>query len=625
MRIDDSGPISIFRIEPTDERQAIFQELHTRCGQKDGVVLVLPNEAIRAFQSPKDFHELKIVKRHWDLQLVLVIPKQGQAQWARSNNFTVYPSWEDLVKAISGKKNRDSGTGTKLATYQEHSEVMYPQPPTPLTQIPFHQEEQQPDLFPPSIMANGHAPSRVPNPVTPVPTISAEFLAEAGSQISASQPLHTKQEPYSLSQPLHTELERSLSQPLHASLAPPISTPAAPPTYGQQKGQPRRQMWLYIVLTIVLISAVGSAGLLIAQRGTAPSTNSPANVTAPTLTGHLYFQSSGQINEMGTTGINDVVELTLSNLPAHKPGKSYYAWLRSDANRSDGPVIMLGQLQVSQGKAALTYRDAQHTDLLTIMSQFLVTEEDATIQPAVPSPDSANWRYSGIIPQTPNPADTQDHFSYLDHLRHLLAADPTLEKLGLHGGLSFWLDKNTKKVGEWASAAQDEQDPNLIHRHMLRILDYLDGVDNVAGDVPAGSPILVDQTQGKVGLLQIHAGQNPEGYLQHIGFHLNSLVSSPGADQSQQVLAQQLVIAMNNVNTWLGKARQDAQQLVVLSNEQLTQPPAKALLNDLATQVNIAYVGTTDPTTGNVQHGVSWIRTTMQNMAVINIFPYKPL
>src|SRR5437764_10668890 len=116
MRIDDSGPASILMIDPPDEWDAIAKELQARNGQKEGVVIILPNKAAKAFESPRAFYNLKVTKRQWKLQIVFIIPKPGQAQWAKVNNFTVYASWDELINGKSMQRKHSVLKGTALVT-----------------------------------------------------------------------------------------------------------------------------------------------------------------------------------------------------------------------------------------------------------------------------------------------------------------------------------------------------------------------------------------------------------------------------------------------------------------------------------------------------------------------------
>src|SRR5205085_12152625 len=153
------------------------------------------------------------------------------------------------------------------------------------------------------------------------------------------------------------------------------------------------------------------------------------------IMGHIYFLSSEQLSEDSSQGIDDEVQIDLHNLANPAPGKSYYGWLLRDENLGEANSTFLGKLPVNSGNVDMLYTgDAQHSNLLEVDSRFLITEEDAAITPITPSPDYSTWRYYAEFPQSPNPADP-NHYSFLDHLRHLLASDPTLNDLEMPGGL----------------------------------------------------------------------------------------------------------------------------------------------------------------------------------------------
>lgn len=602
MRRDDTGQTSLFYIEPDDEKEEVWGALQTLSGQKDGVIILLPNQMTKAFRSPRDFNELKLLKRRGIIPSVaFIISKESVLQWATSNGFTAYSSLEAF-----------SQTPKKvLPRIQHQAEDMH----TPEVQIRHPPTAAQ--VYPPP------KPRKVVDPITPLPTINEEYLqslSEAAHQRATPLTISNNQEevivPTQFEQPIlpaHLTLE-----PGPKEKTPTYDSPSLPPK--KRTTKPVKSNLQFIgMLCIVLAIATLSATLL--QRGAVPgSTQHSSQATSEKLVGHLYFLSSGQLSDNGATGVNDQVEISLSNISLPTPGKSYYAWLRSDANQSDGPVILLGQLTVKNGNAQLSYKEAQHKDMLTNMSQFLITEEDASMQPTVPSPDQIIWKYRGSIPNIPNPQDTTNHFSLLKHLRHLLAAEPKLEGIGLHGGLSLWLFKNTGKLIEWSQSARDDwgKDSGLLRRQIIRDLDYLDGIKMVSQDVPAGTPTLVDPVQGEIGLLQIQAYQDPTSITTQIQSHLTSLVSSPGTSPVQTQIAAQIHVAMNNVNHWLKQAREDAIQLVTLSDTQLKSQSALTLLNDLVNQVNNAYIGMTDPAINTMQ-GVVWIHDNMQKLGMIDI------
>ncbi len=594
MKRDDTGSASIIYVEADDDKQVIFHELETLHDQKNAFVIVLKGQLTKAFQSPKDFHDFKLLKRQVNLPIIFVIPKSSLSQWAIGNGFTVYPSLEALTQTTPGKANRNAFARAQLIA------------DPPLSSEP---SEQRATFLTPDLAVDD-----------PPPRFSAPlpFLLDDDDESPPESSLLTPDFP------LHAEMFPEQESP---SFAPP-QRPLPPPVFAQaspKKSRRGKPTMLIILLALIVLIAALSAGLLFAQRtGSTPSAPSQQAASPSTVVGHLYFLSSGQLSQVGTTGINDKIELELSSMSPPATGKSYFAWLRSDANMSDGSVILLGQLTVSHGSARLVYTDAQHTDLLVQMSRVLITEEDASLIPTVPSLDSSAWHFAGGLSQEPAPND-QKHYSLLDHVRHLLAAEPSLEARGLHGGLNLWLYRNVGKLLEWTRNAQDgwgnpNQSP-LMRRQVMRVLEYLDGTGEINTDVAGHPPIIVDAVEGQVGILQTHAYQDPSSLLEQIGFHLTSLVEAPGVSAAQRQTALQLDGALNAVQSDLENARQDAKQLVMLSDSQLQGPRAQSLLNDLVTQTTTAYVGTTDPSTGKTQPGVVGIYESMHMLGTIDITP----
>src|SRR5260370_6845403 len=86
----------------------------------------------------------------------------------------------------------------------------------------------------------------------------------------------------------------------------------------------------------------------------------------------------------------------------------------------------------------------------------------------------------------------------------------------------------------------------------------------------------------------------------------------------------QIHTGIKNVEVWLAKVRKDAQQLEPLSLQQLSQPAALAILNDMANQALYAFAGRIDPTTGNVQEGVIQIHYNIQLLATFDVRPSIP-
>ena len=203
--------------------------------------------------------------------------------------------------------------------------------------------------------------------------------------------------------------------------------------------------------------------------------------------------------------------------------------------------------------------------------------------PSTPSFNLSTWRYFAQLPHQRAPGQT---FSMLDHLRHLLTNDPKLKARGLPGGLNIWLFRNTQKVLEWAGSARDDwttKTPQNTHKHLIRILEYLDSLQYVQADVP-DRPFVnyVNNTIAQVPLLAFPnaVNQKPPDYLHHIDKHMHAVVGAPGVTPQQSQLATDIDKAINNVGKWLNQVRADAKQLVVLDDGQsgavitaIFQPP----------------------------------------------------
>ena len=371
-------------------------------------------------------------------------------------------------------------------------------------------------------------------------------------------------------------------------------------------------------------------------------TRQQENAAAVSIAGHVYFISSWQGNINNSRGINDEVQVDLQNIPAPSAGKSYYAWLLGDVNQPEMPWVLLGKVSENQGNIAFVYPgDQLHTNLLANNSRFLITEENAHKTQNNPFLDLSTWRYYAVLPQNRSSTDV-DHFSMLDHLRHLLVQAPELDALGLPGGMSLWLLRNTEEILKWSVETKDRfNNINAVRSLLTNILYYLDGkcaLRDLQG-VPPGMPrILLDQTIAHIAqfallnpcmqeqLEQASALKNafhdtPHDYLDHVLFHLVGVLRSPGATPATRALAAQINTAINNVRVWLSQLHRDAVHLAHMTDEQLAQ--ALPVLDDMAVQASFAYAGRVDPTTGNMQGGVTWIYTGIQHLASFDVIVYR--
>jgi len=441
--------------------------------------------------------------------------------------------------------------------------------------------------------------------------------------------------------------------------APPPASPfAMPPTYDRppvsssrfafitpvtsfiediKSGRLNRRERLMVVLIagLLLIAILGTTLVAVLRPGPSLANHPTGNPPATTVFGHAYFLSSQLPSGNNSQGINDELQLDLSNLPPPAHGDSYYLWLLPDKNNFDnGTTTLLGTLTLQGNAVHFNYTNPSHGNLLAMGSRLLVTEESANIKPANPSPNKKAMRYYAELPQVPNPADTADHYSDLDHLRHLLVDDPTLRNNSLTGGLDIWFFQNMQKIQGWATAAQNEisvmsttKDTRIMRSLLIRILLYLDSTAHVQQDVPAipstvQSPTAADQQMARIGLLTLQPNQPVPGYINHLGKHLSALIASPYSTQQQSELAGKINTALNIIYGNLQRVEKDASKLVQMTNQQMLTPGAIATLNDLALQATNAYIGQIDPTTGMRQNGAVWVYDSIRQLAMFTITKY---
>ena len=592
MKRSDSGDFCVLYVEPEDDKSAVFASLGEQ--GKPAVILLSSSWAqtrARVFQRPEDFSDLKHLKRQSDLTIFFVITgNEYLRQLATRNGFPTYSSIDALAEALV--------EGRSSLTQQR---VMAKNAPAPGYSMP-----PSPRLFPAlATKPAQNISARKTVPLAPASTfspINASIIAHMPTPVPASR---------------HTTDPGTFAAPTLPLVPPPVTRRR------KQRGS-RGALVAFALISLIVLGGSALGYFVFYAHGTIRAS---AVVAAPKILGRLNFLSSEQVSETSNAGLNDEVELDMHGIQPPAPGYSFYAWLLGDQNSGDSIVILLSKLTIVGGNAHLLYMgDAQHTNLLDITSRFLVTEESATITPVSPSPDYNTWRYYGEIPQTPDPQDA-NHFSYLDHLRHLLSSDPLLNSLELPGGLCNWFFRNTDKLLEWTVSARDRwdevRDTGFAARQTLRALAYLDGLSFVAQDIPPGLSLPDTPHIASVGLINTQSGnQTPPGYIAHILHHLNGLINAPGSTLATRPAVAQIIDAMSNAQQWLQKLRADARQFVFMTNAQLMQPAALALLNDMVQQANNAYSGQIDPVSGVTHQGVIWIHAQAQALATLNVFQY---
>jgi hypothetical protein len=602
MKSNVAGDFCVLYVEPTDEKTALIEFISA---QHKPVVLMLPVQSrLKVFQHPDDFNDLKQVKRQLDLPLVFVTSgNELLRKLAWRNGFPAYVSIDELADSLS--------TG-HLALSRQRTLARKTVPLNPAS------AEGSSSIKWTAAGDHKDPPFPIP-PLSPLQERSSSMRGIAGDHkgppflsTPPPSPLQVRAVP---PEPISSMLQQSAPKAVSSSQLPRV------PMAGS------RGRSFPAVLFIMLLLLVGGTGVISYLWFSRLYMLLPVAVPASHIVGRVTFLSSEQLSENSSQGINDEVQIDLHGLSSPAAGKSYCAWLLGDNNMDEAKSILLGKLPVNQGNAYLFYPgDPQHTNLLEFNSRFVVTEEDAAMTPITPSPDYSAWRYYGEIPQSPDPLNSH-HYSFLDHMRHLLASEPMLNELELPGGLNNWFYRNTGKLIEWTVSARDRweesKDLAFVQRQTIRTLTYLDGLSFMPQDLPPDTALPDTSKPCSVGLLDVNGpNQNPASYIGSIVYHLNGLLDAPGSTPGERASVSQIIPALNNVQNWLEKLRADAKQIVTMTNAQLGQPEALSLLNDMVDQANHAYTGQIDPVTGAVREGVAWIHEHLQSLATFTVTQY---
>ncbi|HLG66078.1 MAG TPA: serine/threonine-protein kinase [Ktedonosporobacter sp.] len=321
---------------------------------------------------------------------------------------------------------------------------------------------------------------------------------------------------------------------------------------------------IYIVVAVLLLLLLiigGAIGLSLAgNKGQAA--NGPA-----VLTGHVFFQDDA-------LGRADVLRIEIQNLAALPTNKSYFAWLQDTTNHT----TPLGQLTVNGNSASLLYPgDAQHTNLLSVISGVIITLEDANTRPQTPG-NQIVYRAMG------DPATLQ-------YIKNILYQTPGLP--GNQSAVASLLDA-IKSMNDKANSIADilqgtTHDFPLVGRQATRIIELIDGsaYAKSSGDLPVNDPILLNVG---VGLL---SSPNQAGYIDALDAQLTKLKQAAGKDTMLLQHLQNVENALTDLRDWIQKIRTYDMQILRANN--LLDPAAINTALQLKNTVADAYTGRTIP------------------------------
>lgn len=129
----------------------------------------------------------------------------------------------------------------------------------------------------------------------------------------------------------------------------------------------------------------------------------------------------------------------------------------------------------------------------------------------------------------------------------------------------------------------------------------------------------VQEEQEQANALKHVFAHTPHNFIDHLLFHIAGVILSPGVTSYQRSLALQINTAINNVKTWLGQIHQDAKQLLGMTDTQLTGISGLEILGDLEAQARYAYAGRTDPSSGVMQQGATWIYDNVERLVTFDV------
>lgn len=396
--------------------------------------------------------------------------------------------------------------------------------------------------------------------------------AELGLDAEADEQPEPAAAPSPLPRPLRDRITGDAEPSQASAPLPPLPRLQSVPPVLARARRPARRARAGLLLLLLILGMLAVPGASVPMQGAS---------SAPL--GTLAFGSSGP------PALLDTLTMRLAGLPAPATGDAYVAWMAGDTLGPETLWTRLGTLLWTHGTASLTYVAPQQ-NLLATSSHFLITVEPSGIPPQQPG---TAWVAQASIPATPTPGDP-GHYSLLDHLRHLLAVDPQLARLGMTGGLAFWLARDTQAVQSAATGAKTlwrAGNVAALRRSLITMLTVLDGSTAVGADLPPGVPAGAAPPDARVGLLALSPNQMPPGIVLHTDLHLEGVARALGATATQQRLAATLRAQMNPLALALATARQDILTLLRLSDAQRVSQAATPALTDLARQASAAASG----------------------------------
>ncbi|MGZ3611434.1 MAG: serine/threonine protein kinase [Ktedonobacteraceae bacterium] len=234
-------------------------------------------------------------------------------------------------------------------------------------------------------------PTRPASGMTSYPTI----LATPSSPGTAFTPSSTAYQQTQVSSPVNRQT--SMEGQLLPS-TPPLSA-AKPP---EKPRRPSRTLFIALIACVVILLA-GLGAFAVPRLFPQQNSNKGQNTTV-SVVGHITFLASAN----AARNTYDQLQIVLSSISTPPVGKTYYAWIENTAG-GDTTNIQHWPLQVTNGAVNGTYLSSpQGTDLLANNSLFLITAEDSSFTPTIPTPNLNAHLYYAPISHSVSPQTTYE-------------------------------------------------------------------------------------------------------------------------------------------------------------------------------------------------------------------------
>src|SRR5579875_2062380 len=275
--------IGIIHVSLNDDRQSVITAIATqdKLG-RDQIVLDLPAQN-KAFKSAVDFEGLHHMASEIEATIVLVAPERSRiANLARKENFTVYPSLEELASAefppLEPKEaeNQANGYSTGAASTTENQAgqedpaaapappPVQPPPDTPLSQAQVPTTGLPPVQPPPDTpLSQAQVPTTGLPPVQPPPEEDETPTDPAMKQASTPAPTGTQDRNGQPAADRGAAAGMYLPVPMPADSNALVPSSSQLPMYYEPIEQPpRRRSWRGLIITAVIILVLIGLGVL---------------------------------------------------------------------------------------------------------------------------------------------------------------------------------------------------------------------------------------------------------------------------------------------------------------------------------------------------------------------------